>query len=649
MMKTLIRKELLDNFLSLRFIVSSVIIVFIMALSVAVNMQDYANKRDDYNQNMLSHEKRVKEKENYLEVMFSGIGAERPPAELQMFYTGVEKNPNRSTMIFPFFKPRFMGELNINPVFPLFPAIDLLFIVSIVFSLIAFVFSYDAVCGEREMGTLKLLMSFSIPRDKIIMAKWLGGYLSVAIAYLAGVILCVLTVMLYPRAAISPAEWSAFGLTVLVSLLFLGVMYSIGLFVSVISKRSSTSISILLFIWVVFVLIIPNAAPFIVDKVHPIDSPSVVMSRIKYKAGNTIQDLLGDTVKAFEEATGIKVDQIDFSNAPGMEDSGDEEEQDQEEQAEEQQKQRKSSSSEASSARGGAAAKAPAGFDMAKLEEIALNISDSDLRDLQIKGCERWLDEQIKAKAGMTLSQAAAMAKNAGYELDMQGLIRQCDEKKNDLIKMKREAAFGDGSAPAAAQAAPVQEEKKTEEPESGKKVTIEQYWAKFMALPDDDKGRFFDSMYQSFITMNKSNSKISAEEEEKYERNVDQQVAATKMLSRVSPVSSYIYAVTDLANTGIEREKHLKEYLWSYQTQFLDFLTEKFNTPDSERVHQIFGGAFREAEFNLDDLPKFKYKPMELNRRISYVLIDIVALFIFAIFFFLLAYTAFIKAEIID
>ena len=49
-------------------------------------------------------------------------------------------------------------------------------------------------------------------------------------------------------------------MTVIVSLLFIGVMYSVGLFVSVRSKLSSTSISVLLFIWVIFVLIVPNGS-----------------------------------------------------------------------------------------------------------------------------------------------------------------------------------------------------------------------------------------------------------------------------------------------------------------------------------------------------------------------------------------------------
>ncbi len=651
MIMNLIKKELLNNLLSFRFLVSSIIVVFIMIISTIVLMQDYTNKRDSYTQNLKAHFDQAAAKDNYLELMFSGIGADRPPVPLQIFYTGVEKNPNRSTMILPFFKPRFMGELNINPVFPLFPVVDTLFVISVVLSLIAFVFSYDAVCGERERGTLKLLMSYAIPRDKIILAKWTGGYVSLAIPYITGAVISTLIVLLNPRISFETQEWLAYILTVIISLVFIGVMYSVGIFVSVLSKRSSTSISILLFIWVIFVLMIPNAVPFIVDKIKPIDSYSSVMSQIKYRTGNTISDLLGETIKAFEQATGITVDQIDFSGmTQDEEDTGDEDQKQQQASA------AASSSSSSSSSGGGSQAQGmPAGMDMASLESMAGEITDSDLREIQLGGCERWISKKLKKQYGVTLDQAKKMATDFGYDIDVDTLLKECESQKTKLIEMKRSGASA--SAIASAQsgggttAKPKQQtvQAKAPEPKKKDKVTMDEFWGKFMSLSDEEKGKFFDDMYSSFIMMNKRGSQISKEEEEKYARDIDSQVALTKDISRISPVSAYIYAITDLANTGIERDKHLKQYLWDYQSKFLNFLVTKFDMPDSKRVHSIFGGAFREPEFKMDDFPRFNYKQMDLAQRIRYALVDLTVLFGFAFLFFILAYVSFIKADIID
>lgn len=652
MMMNLVKKELLNNLLSFRFIVSSVIVVLIMIISTVVLMQDYAKKHDAYIQNLKAHYDEANDKDNYLELMFSGIGADRPPVPLQVFYTGVEKNPNRSSMIFPFFKPRFMGELNINPVFPLFPVMDILFVVSIVLSLIAFVFSYDAVCGERERGTLKLLMSYSVPRDKIILAKWIGGYISLAIPYITGAVIATMIVYLNPRISYDGQEWLAYALTVVVSLVFIGVMYSVGIFVSVWSKRGATSISILLFLWVVFVLMIPNAVPFIVDKIKPIDSYSSVMSQIKARTGGTINDLLGETISAFEQATGITVDQIDFSGMTG------EDEDDEEEEQEQQQALASSGSGGGSSSGGGGSQPSmPEGLDMASLESMAGEITDSDLRDIQLGGCERWISKKLKSQMGMDLDQAKKMAADFGYDIDVDALLDECESQKDRLIEMKRSgasaadiaAAQGGGTTQPQQKQQQTVQAKKPEPKKSDGKVSVEEFWGEFMSLSDEEKGKFFDDMYSSFITMNKQGSQISKEEEEKYARDVDSQVALTKNISRISPVSAYIYAVTDLANTGIEREKHLKQYLWDYQSKFLDFLVEKFNMPDEKRVHSIFGGAFREPEYNLDNFPRFDYEQMELSQRISYAFTDLAVLFGFAFLFFLLAYFSFIKADIID
>lgn len=653
MMRNLIRKELMDNFLSFRFLVSSIIVILIMTLSVGILMQDYVAKRDSFIENQNAYFKQAEEQDNYLELMFSGIRVDRPPAELQFLYTGVEKNPNRSAQIFPFYKPSFMGELNVNPVFPLFPAVDMLFVVSIVMSLLAFVFSYDAVCGERENGTLKLLMSYSIPRDKIILAKWVGGYVTLIIPYIFGAVLCSLIILLNPGVNLSGAGWAAFFATALVALLFIAVMFSVGLFVSVKSKLPSTSISVLLFIWVIFVLVIPNSAPFLVDQIRPIDSPGIVMSKIKYKSGENLNKTLDEVFKAFEEASGFKIEEIDFGDRDGGPGGGPQEEkQDQQASAGEggAGEETASSGRQATAGGGEAAAgakKMPEGVDFKQLEQLAGQITDNDLRELQLKGCKTWVDKKLKEQYGITIDQAKNTAKSMGYDFDIDAILRECESRKKELIAMKQsgksneEIAASQGAAPQPAAPAP-------QPAAPRKKVKPQEAMAKIMALPPEEMDRLIDRVYNVYITAFKNNSEISKQEEETFQRSVNAQISLTKNLSRISPVSSYIYATTDIANTGIEREKDLKQYLWNYQSQLLEFLQKKFNTPLSERVHPVYG-FFKEPEYKLDDLERFNYRQMALSKRISHALIDIFLLVFFTVIFFMAAFFSFLRAEIID
>ena len=149
MLGTLIRKELMDHFLSLRFMVSTIIVIFIILMSVFVLKQDYVARHEAFQVTVSKGRELASQSDTYFDLMFMGIRVSRPPSKLQFLYSGVEKNPDTKTVIRSFLKPSFQGDLNLNPVFPLFPVVDLLFVVSIVLSLLAFVYSYDAVCGER--------------------------------------------------------------------------------------------------------------------------------------------------------------------------------------------------------------------------------------------------------------------------------------------------------------------------------------------------------------------------------------------------------------------------------------------------------------------------------------------------------------------
>ncbi len=64
---------------------------------------------------------------------------QKPPEQFRPLIIGMQKDAD-------------LGSIDDNPLPTLFPPLDLVFIVSIIMSLMAILFSYDAVCGEREKG-----------------------------------------------------------------------------------------------------------------------------------------------------------------------------------------------------------------------------------------------------------------------------------------------------------------------------------------------------------------------------------------------------------------------------------------------------------------------------------------------------------------
>ncbi len=147
-----------------------------------------------------------------------------------------------------------------------------MFIVKIVLSLFAILFTYDAIVGEKEKGTLKLALSNDVPRDRLILGKAIGGYLSLLMPLLVPLLLSLIILLVAPNLALSGQDWGRLLLIFLMFFLYLSVFFSLGLFISARTSRSSTSFLVLLFIWVVFVMVIPKVAVITAGQIRPIPS-----------------------------------------------------------------------------------------------------------------------------------------------------------------------------------------------------------------------------------------------------------------------------------------------------------------------------------------------------------------------------------------
>lgn len=254
MLSIVIRKELLNNIISFRFLVSFILLIVIVSTAVFILTDDYVRKMDEYSQ-------RQREIENYMRdyAHFNRIGAIMVPSQPPIpFYSLIRKLTPDNHIIGNVF-----GEFDQDPLPVMFPLIDLTFIVTILLSLIALLFSYDSICGEKEDGTLKLMLSNRLSRSKIILSKVIGGTLTLLLPFLFSLIIALIIIHLNPRASWIGTNWAAFGLIVLGSIMYFTLFYCIGVFISSRHHSSSSSIMTSLFVWVLLILIIPNLSPYI--------------------------------------------------------------------------------------------------------------------------------------------------------------------------------------------------------------------------------------------------------------------------------------------------------------------------------------------------------------------------------------------------
>ena len=90
----LIRKELLEQLLSLRFAMACIICLVITLSSALVLTRDYSEALDDYQTNVVMHDNELEESGN---VWGQGIVVDRPPNVLQIFVRGIERDLTSST------------------------------------------------------------------------------------------------------------------------------------------------------------------------------------------------------------------------------------------------------------------------------------------------------------------------------------------------------------------------------------------------------------------------------------------------------------------------------------------------------------------------------------------------------------------------
>jgi len=101
--------------------------------------------------------------------------------------------------------------------------------ISTVLSFVALVLAYDSISGEREAGTLRLMLANTIPRYKLLLGKYSGSMLTLAIPLIVGLLVSLIIVIPSKDVAIDAAAWLKILVITLLSLLYLSIFVLLGL------------------------------------------------------------------------------------------------------------------------------------------------------------------------------------------------------------------------------------------------------------------------------------------------------------------------------------------------------------------------------------------------------------------------------------
>lgn len=312
MIFTLIEKELKSILSSPKFVAVFTVCSILIVMSVYIGIEEYKTAMTHYETVTAQITQQMRE-----ETAWNNLSPRiiRYPDPMQIFVSGINNDIGRQAQL-SMYGTADLSSSNYseNMIFAVFRSMDLMFIVQIVLSLFAILFTYDAINGERERGTLKLSFANPVSRTGYIISKIIGSWLGLVIPLLIPILLGVALVLLY-KIPMTAANWEQLALLLGMSALYFSFFICLGVFYSSLTKNSSVSFLYLLVLWVSLVLIIPRAGVMIAGQFVKVPTASEISSQISQKFSELTDEYITTSNRLSKEQMAV-VDNLERERLP---------------------------------------------------------------------------------------------------------------------------------------------------------------------------------------------------------------------------------------------------------------------------------------------------------------------------------------------
>jgi ABC-type transport system involved in multi-copper enzyme maturation permease subunit len=257
MLATLINKELRAIIYSPKFIGTFAACSLLILLSVFTGIREYKSMADRYDANLQLVDQQLREGTSWAHMTTKVY---RAPDPMQIFVAGLDYDVGRWSQVTNESTAKLRNSAySDEPIFALFRFIDFSFIVQFILTLFAILFTFDAVNGEREDGTLRLVFSNSVSRARYLLGKCIGSWLGLVVPICIPILLGLLMI-LAANIPLDFSHWLRIFSFLALSLLLFTFFIVLGVFISSLTRHSSVSFLVGLVVWVAFVMIIPRAS-----------------------------------------------------------------------------------------------------------------------------------------------------------------------------------------------------------------------------------------------------------------------------------------------------------------------------------------------------------------------------------------------------
>jgi hypothetical protein len=276
MLGELLFKELREHLLAFRLQLGVALTLVLVATSALVLVSGYKRERAEGIQAGRAEDDFARQYA-HLNRIAGVLQTRRPPARL-MLIRGLPADAGIET-------------LETDPMRELFAPMDLTFIVGVLLSLLGIILGFDAVNGEKERGTLRQILANPVRRADVILAKWLAGLLVICATFATALLLAAVIVNILAAGVFTPDEWMSYAAVAGVSFLYCAVFFTIGLAASTLARLSRVSVLTALFVWVVFVLIVPNISPYVAAQIVRLPAVAALERDVQYTTSEERDEL----------------------------------------------------------------------------------------------------------------------------------------------------------------------------------------------------------------------------------------------------------------------------------------------------------------------------------------------------------------------
>lgn len=288
------KKEIIANIRNFKIAVALATMTLLLLFSARLLALDYQNRLNDWSVNQDRRRDPIVGGGISFDLsdgsFFHRVGVGRTPSTqapqpFSALIKGMDGEMDRTVSVSQriAFGPR-QDEPTVSAIFN---APDTSFVIKLLVSLFALMFTLDTVTREKEAGTLRATLSQPIRRRELLLYKSIGASISLlapfSIAFASEIIYLRFAHGLLTTQEDLSRALLIFGLGALYGIVFV----HIGLFISTVTTRTKIAITTALLTWAMIVLVLPNAAVLLAKLITPTPSYNQLNARL-YEARQRI-------------------------------------------------------------------------------------------------------------------------------------------------------------------------------------------------------------------------------------------------------------------------------------------------------------------------------------------------------------------------